>query len=546
MSQSLTRRDFLHRLCAGAAAIAASAAMPRLSGAASFPASTPLRPNIIYILADDHSRYFTNEYLGRFGIPEVANLMPNLARLRDSGMRFVNAFGTNSVCAPSRATLLTGKYAHVHGLKGNQSFTFNNYQTTVPQLLHDAGYQTAIFGKWHLGAAIGKKEAEEPQGFDRYKLVSDSKNQLQIYHDTPLVVDSTDLSKYHNWPGYITTNIAKEGLEWVAQRDAQRPFCLFLWHRAPHEAWVPEKKYEHFLDDVTIPDPPTFDDDYATRSSALKNTKMTILNSLYRTKWGGERSLFVSKFGKDPVPEDLSEHEKKKWLYQHMVKDYMRVLRSLDDSIGMVLDYVEANNLSKNTIIWYASDNGFYQGEHALYDKRFGYEEGMHVPLYIRYPGVIPSGSTTDKLVCDVDFAETLLDFAGVPIPPSMQGRSLRPILEGKPPADWRSEVYYHYYENNKAFIIYRHEAVRGDNYKLIHYYIVPREHPSDEWEYFDLTNDPLEQKNLYNDPQYAVQVKQAKEKLAQLREKYAVKEPASLPGDSEGGWNVYAAEAPD
>ncbi|HEV8606693.1 MAG TPA: sulfatase [Tepidisphaeraceae bacterium] len=465
MSPQLSRRDALKR---AAQFGLAGSILPAITSSL-LAADPAARTNILYIMTDDHAAHALSCYGSRI------NKTPNLDRIATGGMRFENCFVTNALCGPSRATLLTGKYSHMNGFRDNKADArFDGSQVTFPKLLQKAGYQTGVIGKWHLGS--------DPTGFDLWSIMPGQGRYID-----PVFLENGQRKVIK---GYATDVITDKALDFLRTRPAEKPFCLLYHHKAPHREWTPDAKHAQLYEDQDIPLPETFDDDYKDRASAAAKQEMTV-----------ERHLTATDL-KQPIPPGLEGAALKKWKYQRYIKDYLRCIASVDDNVGRVLDYLETSGLAENTIVVYTSDNGFFLGDHGWFDKRFMYEESMRVPLMVRYPGKIVAGSVSKELVINADFAPTILDFAGVQIPQEMQGRSLAPILAGKPPPDWRKSVYYHYYEFPQPHHVHPHYGVRTDRYKLIHYYTLK------EWELFDLQKDPHELKSVYDDPAYA-QVRQ-------------------------------------
>ncbi len=458
MNRYLSRRDAI-RLFAGAPAGVAMARFAPLVRAAEVSG----RPNIIYIMSDDHASHALSCYGSRI------NRTPNLDRIARQGLRFENCFVTNSLCGPSRATLLTGMYSHANGYTVNER-RFDGSQPTFPKLLQKAGYQTAIVGKWHLGS--------DPTGFDYWNILPGQ----GVYLDPQFI----EMGVKKQVKGYVTDIITDAAIDYLKRRDRTRPFCLLYHHKAPHRSWVPDPKHADLYEKDRIPVPATFDDDYSTRATPARDQQMTI-----------ERDLNKTDLKQDP-PAGLSGHELKEWKYERFIKDYTRVIASIDDNVGRLLDYLDESALAKGTIVIYTSDNGFFLGDHGWFDKRFMYEESLRVPLLVRYPGHVRPGSVSKSLVINADFAPTFLDYAGVTVPKDMQGRSVRPILAGSEPADWRKSIYYHYYEFPQPHHVYPHIGVRTQQYKLVYYYTLK------EWELFDLRKDPRELKNLYGNPVHA------------------------------------------
>lgn len=440
------------------------------------------RPNIIFIMADDHASHALSAYGSRI------NRTPNLDRLANEGMLFRNTFCTNSICAPSRAVILTGKYSHLNGVTDN-SRAFDGGQLTFPKLLQEAGYETAMIGKWHLKS--------DPTGFDYWNILPGQ----GAYHD-PVMIEMGKRTKHS---GYVTDIITDLSLNWIKQRSRDKPFLLMYHHKAPHRRWQPDEKHAHMYDDVEIPRPETFDDDYKTRSAAASTQAMTI-----------ERHLTPLDLKVKP-PEGLQGAALKNWKYQRYIKDYLRCVASIDDNVGRLLDYLDQSGLSKNTVVIYTSDQGFFLGDHGWYDKRFMYEHALRMPLLVRYPPEIKPGSVTNAMALNLDFAPTILDLAGVDVPAEMQGRSLRQVMRGATPSDWRKSMYYNYYEyRGGGHNVQPHYGVRTERHKLIHFH-----YGMDAWELYDLKKDPNELRNIYADPQYAGVVRELKKELLRLQKQY-------------------------
>ncbi len=440
------------------------------------------RPNILFIMSDDHATAAISAYGSKI------NRTPNLDRLAGQGVRFENAFCTNSICAPSRAVILTGKYSHLNGVRDNGA-GFDGRQATFPKLLRQAGYQTAIVGKWHLKST--------PTGFD-YSNVLPGQG---AYHN-PVLIERGQRKKH---PGYVTDIITDLAVQWLSARDASKPFCLLVQHKAPHANWETDEKHSAMYADRDLPVPGTFDDDGRGRSVAMRDHQLRIGPSQWRLH-------YQRRFG--PIPDDVPEDKVRGWVYQRYIKDYLRCVASVDDNVGRLLDHLDKTGLAKNTIVIYTSDQGFFLGEHGLYDKRFMYEPSLRMPLLVRYPGEIKPGSTAEAIALNLDFAATFLDYAGVKVPVEMQGRSLRSVLQGEKPKDWRRAMYYRFYE--KEYGIGPMEGVRTQRHKLIHYLYADR-----AWELYDLQDDPNEMHNLYSDVKHAGLIKQLKTQLGQLRTQY-------------------------
>ncbi len=495
-----TRRQFLK-----AAGLTLATTMIAGCEESMMTSSNDKRPNIIFIMADDHDRDAMSCYGSRI------NKTPNIDRIANEGMLFENCFCTNSICEPSRAVILTGKYSHINGVTDNLT-KFDASQQTFTKLLQKAGYETAMIGKWHLKSW--------PTGFDYWKILP---GQGDYYN--PKFNEMGDTKRHI---GYVTDLITDFALDWLKKRNSGKPFCLMYHHKAPHREWEPNLKHLTLYDDVEIPEPDTFNDDYSTRSDAAREQEMTILHHLNAGDLKlNERKNLTDEQKKiwdayyDPIKEeykkaDLKGQALKKWKYQRYIKDYLRCVKSVDENVGRVLDYLDKTGQADNTIIIYTSDQGFYLGTHGWFDKRFMYEESHHMPFVIRYPKEIKPGSKTKDMILNLDFAPTFLDYAGVKKPSDIQGESIRPVLQGNTPDDWRQSVYYHYYEFPMVHMVKRHYGVRTQRYKLIHFYF-----DIDAWELYDLEKDPNELNNVCDDPAYASVVKDLKKELQRLRDYY-------------------------
>lgn len=484
-----------------------------------------VRPNVIFILADDHAAPAISSYNGRL------NHTPNLDRLATEGARLTNTFCTNSICAPSRASILTGKYSHKNGMVDNL-LPFDGDQMTFPKLFQNVGYETALIGKWHLKS--------DPQGFDYWKIFPTPNDQGDYYRP-----EFSEMGKRETHTGYATDLITDFSLEWLKNREKEKPFCLLYQHKAPHGPWLPDSKYFDLYDDEDKPVPDNFFDDFQNRHEGLKTQEATIARHmsprLLKTTespparmTADEKQKYVDTYevkNKALKEKKLSEKDLALWKYQRYIKDYLRTIKSIDDNVGRVLDYLDAAGEADNTIVVYTSDQGFFLGEHGLYDKRFMYEESIRMPFLIRYPEKISPGTVNNDMILNIDFAPTLLDLANIEIPAEMQGESFADNLLGDTPENWRQSMYYQYYEYPSWHMIKRHYGIRTQRYKLIHYY-----YDIDEWELFDLKKDPHEMKSVYKDPAYQDVVQQLKIELEKLRKKY---------GDSEALDQKYLKERP-
>lgn len=489
------------------------------------------RPNIIFIMSDDHAYQAISAY------DERLISTPNIDRLAREGMLFTNASVTNSICAPSRATILTGKHAHIHG-KIDNVFPFDTTNITFPQILHDNGYQTAMFGKLHFG--------NNPKGFDEFKILPGQGD----YYNPDFITSEGDTSIQ----GYVTDIITDMTLDWLGnRREEDKPFMLFYLHKASHREWFPAPRHYKEFTQRTFPEPATLFDDYKGRGTAAKEAEMNLLehmtisadNKIYPelakelgveepSEWGYR--VFKSKYSRfteeqkqewdavyGPINEEFAElyptmddSTFMRWKYQRYMQDYLACVAAVDENVGRVLDYLDENGLSDNTIVVYTSDQGFYLGEHGWFDKRFIYDESFLTPLLVKWPKKIKPGSVSNAMVQNLDFAQTFLEAAGVEAPEDMQGESLMPLLQGDSQKWGRDAAYYHYYEYPGAHMVKRHYGIVTEDYKLAHFY-----YDIDEWELYDRKKDPRELNNVYNDPAYAKVVQELTQKLYELREQY-------------------------
>jgi arylsulfatase A-like enzyme len=488
----------------------------RVAGAAPQEQS---RPNILFIFSDDHAYQAVSAYGYGFG------QTPNIDRIGAEGMRFDRCLVTNSLCGPSRATVLTGKYSHANRFYNNTNSRFDGSQTTMPKLLQATGYTTAIIGKWHLET--------DPTGFDYWNILP---GQGQ-YYNPPMFQNGKKIVH----PGYVTEIITDLALDWLKNgRDRNKPFLLMMHHKAPHREWEPSLKNVSLYDGVKFPEPPTLFDDYAGRGLAEHSQKMQIatvmndrdlklkppptMNAQQRKVWDAYYDPRNEEFRK----QNLQGEDLVRWKYQRYMHDYLATIAGVDQSVGQVLDYLKESGLEKNTIVVYASDQGFFLGEHGWFDKRWIFEQSLRTPFLVRWPGVVKPGSVNKTdIVSNLDFAETFLDAAGVPVPAEMQGRSLLPVLKGQTPSDWRTGFYYHYYEHPGPHNVARQYGVITDRYKLVYFY----EPQFNYWELFDLKNDPMEMKSVYDDAAYAAVQKDLHAQLDRLRAELKV--PAPDPAES-------------
>jgi arylsulfatase A-like enzyme len=475
------------------------------------------RPNILFIMSDDHAAHAISAYGSRI------NQTPNLDRLAGGGVRFENCFCVNSICSPSRATILTGKYSHLNGVP-----TFNRFdgsQPTVAKYLQKAGYHTGMIGKWHLGS--------DPTGFDEWTILPGQ----GVYFDPAFL----DRDGRHVRKGYVTDIITDMAIQFLEHRPKDKPFFLMCHHKAPHRPWDPDEKHRAMFASRVIPEPSTLRDDYSTRTDAIRECHQKVFEDLTR------RDLKLEP------PADLQGPERNRWLevkptevetmvggkmqtlkgdalnawkYQRFLQDYLACVQSIDDSVGRLLDWLDRNGLATNTVVIYTSDQGFFLGDHGLYDKRFMYEASVRMPFIVRWPGVIKPGTTEDAMAINPDFAPTFMELAGLPVPADMQGRSLEALLKGGHPTDWRSSYYYRYYHDPGDHNTRAHYGVRTETHKLIYFW------KKDQWEMYDLVKDPDELHNLYDDPAQKDTVAKLKQELYRLKtelkddDQYAYEQP--------------------
>ena len=492
------------------------------------------RPNIIYIMSDDHDADAISAYNKQF------IKTPNIDRIAKEGMKFNKAFVGNSICSPSRATLLTGQHSHKNGVKDNRT-KFDSSKTTIAHLLHDAGYQTSIIGKWHLHSY--------PVGFDYWRVLPG----MGQYFDTRMITMNGDTITEK---GYSAEALTADAINWLENRDKNKPFAFFFHHKAPHRNFVPALKYLEEYHTKTFPEPATLYTDTTGRGSAWRMQTMNILldmrlsgdlkidpaylkdipelkpdaedvatyNAIMKRMSPDQRKRFEEIYaerGKIIRNKKPKGNELMKYKYQWYMQDYLACIASISESVSVVLDYLDKNNLTNNTAVIYTSDQGFYLGENGWFDKRFAYDVSMGTPLLIKWPGHIKASSISNQLVQNIDFAPTILDIAGGKIPDWMQGISLKTLLTGTKKVLDRKYLYYHYYEYVRDHTVIPHLAVRGEHYKLIYFYTV------NEWELYDLKSDPNEQKNLINNMAYAKTVFELKKELINLRNQYDDHEPA-------------------
>jgi len=497
----MKRRQFVQSLGLGMATLAIPGCLP-------LKRALSKRPNILFIMADDHASHAMSCY------GSVINKTPQIDRIAEEGIRFDNCFCTNSICAPSRAVILTGKHSHLNGVRDN-AIHFDGSQQTFPKLLQQAEYQTVMIGKWHLKS--------DPTGFDYWNVLPGQGN----YYNPDLI----EMGERKQHKGYVTDIITDIALDFLEnRRDRAKPFMMMLHHKAPHRNWQPAPRHLDIYDDLEFPEPDTLFDDYSTRSAAASEQEMTLRNHMhieYDLKMGNppermddkQKWTWKEAYGPKKIEFELKKPEGDelvRWKYQRYMQDYLGCIAAVDENIGRILDYLDKAGLAENTIVVYTSDQGFYLGDHGWYDKRFMYEESLRMPLIARFPGYIKRGSVNDELVSNLDFASTFLELADVDIPSNMQGRSLSRLLRNRKVKDWRESIYYHYYEYPAVHMVKRHYGVRTKRYKLMHFY-----YDIDAWELYDLEKDPQELHNVYHDPAYASVVTEMKAELKRLQELY-------------------------
>ena len=461
------------------------------------------RPNIVFIMTDDHAAHAISAY------GSIVNETPHLDRLAREGMRFDHCYAVNAICTPSRATILTGKYSHLNGVP-----VFNRFdgsQPHVAKLLQAAGYYTGMMGKWHLGS--------DPTGFDKWVIFPGQ----GAYHDPAFLVPEGRVKI----DGYATDVVTDLSIQFLKNRPKDKPFFLMSHQKAPHRAWEPNEKHKAMFANKVIPEPSTLRDDYSTRTDAIKENRQRVFDDLTRRDLkleppadmrGPARNRWLNE---KPTEVEITVGGKKKtlrgeelnvWKYQRYMQDYLACVQSVDDNVGRLLDWLEENGLRENTIVIYTSDQGFFLGDNGMYDKRFMYEPSSKMPFIVRWPGVIKAGSVQEALTINTDFAPTFMEAAGLEVPEEMQGRSLIPLFKGERPGDWRRSFYYRYYHDPGHHNTAAHLGVRTETHKLIHFW------KKDQWEMFDLRNDPHELKNIYNDPAQTELVAELKQELYRLK----------------------------
>ena len=478
--------------------------------------------NILFIMTDDHTAQMMSCYDRRYMDT------PNLDRIAEDGVRFTNSFVANSLSGPSRACMITGKHSCANKFYDNTNCVFDNTQQTFPKLLQQAGYETALIGKWHLESL--------PTGFDYWEILP---GQGDYYNPDFITMENKTVRR----EGYLTDIITDDAIDWLSnKRNSQKPFCMLVHHKAIHRNWMADTDHLEMFEDKSFPLPETFFDDYSTRKAAaaqemsiMKDMDMvydlkmlgtgmeTRLKDLYKTfvdRMNPEEKKvyleFYDSVAKDFSSRKMTEKELARWKFNRYMRDYMKVVYSLDQNVGRLLDHLEKEGLLDNTLVVYTSDQGFYMGEHGWFDKRFMYEESFHTPLIMKLPKGFDRRGDIDEMVQNIDYGPTFLELAGAEVPSDMHGVSLLPLLKGEKPENWRDALYYHFYEYPAEHMVKRHYGVRSDRYKLIHFY-----NDIDQWEFFDLEKDPHELVNQYDNPEYKDEISAMKVRLSELQQQY-------------------------
>jgi arylsulfatase A-like enzyme len=500
-----------------------------LFGLAAIAFAADTRPNIVFIFTDDHAPHAIGAYDGWL---KSVNPTPEIDKLAAGGMLFTNSFCTNSICGPSRAVIQTGKHSHKNGFTDNGN-TFNWNQQTFPKLLQQAGYQTAIYGKSHLKG--------QPQGYDDWAVLPGQ----GLYYNPDFITPEGMVTI----EGYCTDLVTDMAVDFLEHKRADgKPFMLMVQHKAPHRNWMPAPRHLNLYDDIDIPEPATLFDKWEDNAPPAHYQELEIDRHMHvnfdlfvdltadfadpdpsrrvdRSAWNNTKRMTPAqmKVWRDAwAPKDAAFHEANlsgsdlvRWKYQRYAKNYLRAVKGVDESVGRLVDTLEKLNLDENTIVIYSSDQGFYIGDHGWFDKRWMYEESLKMPFIVKWPGVVKPGSKNEKMIQNLDYAETFLDVAKTAIPSDMQGRSLLPLFAGESPRDWRDSIYYHYYEYPSSHMVPRHNGIRTERYKLMHFY------EFDEWEFYDLKTDPDELTNLYHNSSFQKLIAQHKQQLDALEVHY-------------------------
>jgi arylsulfatase A-like enzyme len=487
------------------------------------------RPNIVFIFSDDHAPHAIGAYDGWL---KSVNPTPEIDQLAEQGMLFENSFCTNSICGPSRAVIQTGKHSHKNGFMDNgDRFDWN--QQTFPKLLQGTGYQTAIFGKSHLKG--------KPQGYNEWAVLPGQ----GLYYNPDFYTKEGQITIQGHCTD-VVTDMAVDFLE--NKRDTNKPFMLMVQHKAPHRNWMPAARHLTLYDDIDLPEPATLFDTWEDKAPPARHQETSIIDYMHLnydlfvdltpdftqgkpsksedpSSWRNmqrmseeQMRVWRAAYGPKDVAfhaANLSGKDLLRWKYQRYAKNYLRTIKGVDESVGRLVATLDELGLSDNTIVIYSSDQGFFIGDHGWYDKRWMYEESLKMPFIIKWPNVITPGSRQQKMIQNIDYAETFLDIAQAAIPDDMQGRSLLPLLKGESVNDWRDSIYYHYYEYPSVHMVPKHNGIRTERYKLMHFY------EFGEWEFYDLENDPEELNNLYGKSEFAELIETHKAKLASLQEYY-------------------------
>ncbi|WP_436927546.1 sulfatase family protein [Halosimplex amylolyticum] len=479
------------------------------------------QPNILYLMADDHAANAIGAYGSRLHRVSPTN---NIDRIADEGIRADNGVCTNAICTPSRASIMTGQYGHRNGVRTLDD-ALDPDRDNLAKRMQDAGYQTAAIGKWHLKT--------EPSGFDYYNVLPGQGD----YHDPKLKEKGDEWrdggrgGQEHS--GFVTDVITDESLDWLERRDLDQPFFLMTHFKAPHDPWDYPERFEDLFEDETIPEPTSLFESLDHRSEGSREYG-------FRVSEGNPRGSLIEWFTRDDWPtgtldvDGMTDEEVTRAAYQKYLGDYLRCIAAIDENVGRLLDYLDEAGLAEDTLVVYTSDQGMFLGEHDLWDKRWMYEESLQMPFLARYPGEIPEDTVADQLLSNVDFAPTLLDYAGVDVPEAMQGESFRKILASEEPDDWRDDVYYHYWMHRAHLDVPAHYGLRTDRYKLIFFYGRPldasgaRDTPTEPgWELYDLQRDPNELENVYDDSRYADVREDLKERLLDRKEEFGDEDDA-------------------